>query len=131
MSGSHDYAVLMSGKPNSCLASTVNRVECLCAALNNAKNNAWEDVWSKHGLEAVVNDRGFRRFTLLHHACWWGKEDAISKLVAEFGADLAVKTLDGMNVFDVVEEGAAARGAEIATVHALLENLVREKGYNS
>ena len=102
----------------------------LCTALDNAKKNAWEDVWGE-GLAAAINDRGYRRFTLLHHACWWGNTTSISKLVVDFDADLSAKTSDGKDVFEVVEEGAAARHEGFGAVRELLEKLTREKAYAS
>jgi len=105
-------------KPEAALAEAVQLAhELLSRARDDgAEDAAWEEILAQlRKVPAAIARPEKRKFSLLHQAAYWGKEDVARTLVKEFVADVNETTADEEKL--VAADVAASQGHDaVATV---------------
>lgn len=106
-------------------AGAAGALELLEPLLHAAKHRGnedaiWLDIFERlSACPELVNSRGGRSYTLLHHAAFWGQLHAVQRLVGGFGADVHACSGDGRTPAEV----AAQRGHKVVMIFLQDEDL--------
>mmetsp|Transcript_39339 Transcript_39339/g.90907 ORF Transcript_39339/g.90907 Transcript_39339/m.90907 type:complete len:700 (+) Transcript_39339:77-2176(+) len=74
------------------------------AAQEGGQDSVWSTIFEELRKRPAAKDRPKQhQFSLLHHAAWWGKKEAIGRLANDHGADLKERAADGRDAASIAE----------------------------